>query len=256
VKFVIQLFLVNFYRYGLIILTLAIIAGCSDITQPTIEERLQINSITKWKVDTLTNAKINMIYHKIFDIKGNVISQDDFSDEGKKISKSEFSYETNKSIEVKSSFNVEGGVKEKSKTEYEYDINRRVVKQVSYDTNGTVKDVFVFDYDSRGNLTKKVQTIGKTEVNNDININYEYSQAGELLERITKYNSGDLSRDSIAYNRPQKTISIYKFDSKGIFVNSIVYVYNSFGSITNESTFNSSNRIVAKYIYEYSYFSK
>lgn len=245
----------NIFKYGSILLITVIISACSDINQPAIEQRLKINTITKWSVDTATDQKVRMIFHKVFDIYGNVVSQEDFSNSGSIASKSTFTYTDNKSIEERLVYSDSGNVKNKSKTEYEYDNNRRIIRQTNYDNNGAITIEYEFDYDLKGNLIKKKQIGGEIGANSNLNIDYSYSNSGELVERVTSSSTGNVYRDSISYNRNQNIITIYKFNEKSALINKTIYAYNNLGNVTSESFFDSEFKIREKYVYEYSYFS-
>lgn len=243
-------------KYGIILFSLTLIVGCSDIAGPDINERLQINSISKWKVDPKSDSKLFMIFNKSFDREGNVTNREDYSENGKIISKSKYIYEANKSIEVISSFTDSGDLNSESKTEYLLDEKKRIVRQVSFDKNGAVLNEFKYDYDVNGNLVKKVQVVGgSTGTGENLLINNTYSKSGELLEIVTTSNSGDLSRDSIGYNYNRKSVTIFRFNANGHLIKSTNYIYNISGNIISEIIYNYSLDVTEKYIYEYTYFT-
>ena len=230
--------------------------GCESINNPVENERLAIKSISKWKVDTLTDNKLTRVLFKEFDRFGNIILQEDFTDDGIKLTKSTYSHVDNKSLEVKNTFDEAGEVKSEEKVEYEYDASKRVIKETRFNSNGTINNIFIFTYDQFGNVIKKKQTYSNSNTENNININYNYSQTGELVERVTQNNNGNQSRDSISYNSGQKSVVVYRFDSNNTLTDKTIYFYNSFGNILNETKYSSNNYILNKYIYEYEYFTK
>lgn len=243
------------YKYCLIFTVFAVLAGCQNVAGPVGEERLVIKTISKWKVDTLNDSKIARVVFKEFDKTGFLVLQEDFTNEGKIVTKSTYTYDSEKSLEEKSSFTETGEVKDKSKTEYVYDRNRRVIKQINYDGNGVVNDIHTFDYDSNGNLIKKTQTYSNTGNVTNVNIDYQYNQTGELVERVTKNETGNLSRDSISYQSELKKVTVFRFNSEGRLSTSTCYNYNELGSIISEMITDYFTDIRSKYIYEYTYFT-
>ncbi|MCW5884459.1 MAG: RHS repeat protein [Candidatus Kapabacteria bacterium] len=230
-----------------------LIAGCDGVVNPVSSPSLIIKSLSKWKVDTLSDVKLSRVMYKEFDISGNVIIQEDFSDDGIIISKSTYSYETNVGVEFKSTFDETGEKKSEKKVEYEYDKNRRVIRQTNYNTNGSVENVFTFTYDEFGNVIKRTMTNGSS-VDDNLNIDYSYSQTGELIEKVTKNDAGNLSRDSISYISTLRVVNIFKFNSQGLLTNIITYHYNSLGNITEEYIYTGERKLLKKFIYEYVFF--
>jgi hypothetical protein len=231
-------------------------SGCESITNPVENERLAIKSISKWKVDTLTESKLSRVLFKEFDRLGNIILQEDFSDDGIILTKSTYSHEDSKSFEVKNTFDMSGEVKSEEKVEYEYDVSKRVVKETRYNVNGVIDNIFVFTYDQYGNVTKKTQTFSNSSNEININIDYNYSHTGELVERVTQNGNGNQSRDSISYNSVEKSVVVFRFDANNVLSDKTIYFYNSIGNILNETKYSSDNYFLNKYIYEYEYFLK
>jgi hypothetical protein len=246
-----------FSKYSLAILFLTVLVGCQDIAGPVADKQLSINTISKWKVDTLNDTKLVRVLYKEFDVAGFLILQEDFSENGTIIGKSTYSYNENKSLEQKSSYNETGEKKEQKKIEYEYDSRRRVIKQITYNVDGTVNDIHTFDYDVNGNVVKKTLTFSSnpTKPTGNLNIDYLYSQTGELVERVTN-EGGNLSRDSISYNNESRLVTVYRFNTQGGLSSSTEYLYNHLGNIITETNRNSNNNIISKYLYEYTYHTR
>ncbi len=243
------------YKYCAYILLLIFAAGCQDISGPELSERISIKNISKWKVDTVSDSKIVRIFFKEFDSIGNLILHEDFSDNGTILTKSEFSYSPNSLLEVKSSFTENGQVKAKSQFEYIYDNLGRIAKQINYSQSGTIELIVSFTYDIHGNVVKSTQEFGaSTEVNSNMNFDYTYNSSGELVEKITTNDSGNLARESISYNSSQRKVTIDRYDSLGEFASRTVYFYNSIGNITSEFLYDNDYQIINKFVYEYEFF--
>lgn len=243
------------YKYCAFILLLTILVGCQDISKPELSERISIKNISKWKVDTSNESKIALIFFKEFDQSGDLILQKDFSENGTISTQSVYSYDTNLSIEVKSSFTESGDIKEETRCEYVYDNLRRIIKQIKYSNTGSIDQIILFSYDSRGNVVKTTQAYGSSsDKDKDINFDYTYNGTGELVEKVTKNDLGDLSRESISYDSDLRKVTINRYNSLGEFESRTVYFYNSIGNIISEHIFNADYQNTHKFIYEYEFY--
>ncbi|MDX9790524.1 MAG: hypothetical protein RBT61_06825 [Candidatus Kapabacteria bacterium] len=241
-------------KYCILLLSLVLIAGCENITSPVTEQYTTVKSISKWLVDTLSGNRLTCILYKKFDKNGYLLLQEDFSNNGDIVSQSVYEHESGKSLEVKISFTETGELKSENKVEYEYDSGRRIIKQINYDNSGNVRNIYTFEYDNFGNVISRNQTFGPSEAGTNYNVDYNYSSSGDLLERVTVLDNGNLSRDSIAYDSDKHKVVVYSFDSLGELSSKIIYTYNNQGSIIAELHFDAAGYIKNSYIYEYEFF--
>lgn len=243
------------FKYCLLAAVIISIIGCQEILTPSKQNNLYLNSVSKWKVDIETDAKLVRIHYKEFDKQQNLILQKDFTETGTISTQSTFSYNENRSVEEISSYTESGEIQNKFKVECEFDNHKRLLRQVVYSNDGKIKDIQTFMYDNNGNLImKSIQTAVDGSVSNT-NISNQYNNNGALVQRIFQDDKGDLSRDSISYESSKNKVTIFRFNASGLLTNSIEYNYNQIGNITYEIFTDMTIPSKTKYIYEYVYFT-
>lgn len=106
-------------------------------------------------------------------------------------------------------------------------------------------------------LSKKIQTdlISNNSIVTDIQ--YQYNNNGNVVERLINLNLNGTyeSRDSIAYQSEGIKVELYNYNQEGKINVIYTYFYNKFGYIFKEFHSSKEGQIIGKYQYDYSYWN-
>ncbi len=155
-----------------------------------------------------------------YDEKGNMVEEIIFGDDGKIDITQNYHYDDkgNKIVYFQSDYNYLD-----YKITYKYDTRGNRIERVLYDKNDSISEIFTYHYDEKNNLIKLIKYL---------NMGFD------------RYNSTTCLFDD------NKNLYEEIIDDNGIFCK-YTFIYNETGNIIEEKTYNKSNIIQRKSIYEY-----
>lgn len=242
------------YILGLLLSVIALYS-CNSPIDP-VDSSQKMKSESKYQVDINTLEKKSIVYRKDFDWNGNLTRFCEFWTSGIKKALSEFTYKNNESTEQKTEFNDKGEISRKSSFKYVFDHSGLITQKSSFDDKGVELQKETFVYDSKGNISKKVEV----NVSNGITTNFEfknqYSNDGKLVGRtILKSTVGSkVEIDSMAYSTTNNQINIINFDGFGKINNVCSIYYNKLGLPEIETESNGAGIILKKYKFFYEFY--
>jgi hypothetical protein len=232
------------------------LSGCQDVVAPQIYENTKIlHSESKWLINIVTKDKIFKVLYKEYDKNGKILLNEEYTEIGLIKSRSSYIYNDSLSIEKVVQFNDSGSIFVTNKNEYTFDLKGRVVKKVIFEADTLVKSVQTYNYDNNGNLIKKIDFNTQSGTSSQTDINYAYSNSGELIGRVTLFDGATQSRDSLVYNPVNHTLDIINLNDTGIINTKNTIKYNNQGRIIEQFSTDSSGNISKKYIFEYTYYN-
>lgn len=239
----------------LIALSLVFAVSCSNLDNPVGDlTDMNLKTETKWSVDIETENKINQVHYKEYDINGNILLNISYFENGQINNKSVFEYiSKDTSIEAKITYDTSGNVLREITTNYIYNENGKIKKSILFNESGEISNIFVYEYDNQGNLTKKTGTMN-SDSTNTVEYSYRYNSSGNVIERVLNDfgTSHTKVRDSVIYSSNNQ-INIFKY--KNNHLSSVTsYLYNNNGLIYKEIVSDSEGVITAKYLYEYTFY--
>lgn len=241
--------------------TLALIAGCQnyDSSLNSVEKKLLVKSESKYYVDVDNSNISTLIYTKNFDVEGNLLDFTEYSNQGILQSKSTYTYDNNRSTEKKVRFDHLGvGVISVDNFVYYFNNSGRVSEKQTLADDGSISTQELFDYDVRGNLTKKT-VYNNSELSGSYNYTYKYATDGSLVERTIASTGAVLgdsfTRDSISYFKQDNKLEIVNYNKSGDITSVKTYFYNQSGAVALETLANKDGKLLSKYAYRYEYWN-
>ena len=146
---------------------------------------IEIKSITKWKSDPATQARLYQQSYKEYDENGNLIVWTKFDDNGMIVKKSVYSYSGQNSTEQVSYYDKTGNIDSVNIINYSFNSSVILLKDVFFSHQGDLLSKENFDYDNRGNVTRKIESGIPGSSNIETNYHYSYNDMGNVVEKIT-----------------------------------------------------------------------
>ncbi len=251
----------KYFNIVAILTTLALIAGCQnyDSSLNSVEKKLLVKTESKFYVDVENSNISTLIYTKNYDQEGNLIDFTEYSNLGILQSKSTYTYDENKSTEKKLRFDNSGiGVISVDNFVYYFNTSGKISEKQTLADDGTISTKELFDYDLRGNLTKKT-VYNNSELSGSYSYTYKYATDGSLVERTISSSGlvfGDtFTRDSISYYKQDNKLEIINYNKSGDITSVKTYFYNQSGAVAVETLANKDGKLLSKYAYRYEYWN-
>lgn len=243
-------------RSILILVSILALNACQELVSPDIVEKsYTVKTETKWNVDINTNSKIYKVHFIEYDIEGKVLLNEEYNNLGNLFSRSEYSHNLTESNEKLIIFGDSGNIVNQTRIVYNYDIQGRISKKVSYNDSGSIISVANYSYDSNGNVLTKIEekeNIGTKKTD----FTYSYNNKGNLIERITLNEGAAQSRDSLVYEPNKQQLKVYNFNQDNLIISYEIMNYSHEGLVLEQLVFDNNNKLLKKYIYDYTFFSK
>lgn len=241
-------------------LMLAFFYGCTvdntSSVNPVEPTKKIIKSESKWLLDPISEIRIQKVYYKEFDKLGFLNKFEEYDDKGILDVENTYTYSDNVSFEEKKFFNLSGSIDSVQKNYYVYNLSGKISRKIVCDKAGDTLSILSYDYDTKGNLTKKVEYSLIDNKTTETKYSYAYNESGNLVERIINPgNNGTYElKDEFFYPSPGNNFEKRSYDSEGKIKIIYTYTYNRDGRIIKETQSSIDNKVLFKYAFDYTYY--
>ncbi|MFP4527277.1 MAG: hypothetical protein ACLFQX_01900 [Candidatus Kapaibacterium sp.] len=247
----------NFAKLYILAIIAALAAGCGQVNGPTdsLVSNPDVHFETKWLCDNESGDRLNIVSRKEFDPSGRLIMQLEYDDSGVKVSQSTFEHSNSKRIEQQIIFDESGEVIKTVNFVYRLNSLGNITEKIVTNSDGKLLNKVVFDYDIKGNLSRKTEYGPTGNMDENIDYSYSYNHEGRLIERIITSNTNvNCRRDSLVYQHELNRIEKITFDASGNVDVIYAYIYNASGLIHIETMTNPQGMMLRRFEYEYVYY--
>ncbi len=242
------------------IFILAFFYGCTvdntSSVDPVEPAKKIVKSESKWLLDPVSEIRIQKVHYKEFDKLGFLYKFEEYDDKGILDVENTYTYSNNISYEEKKYFSVSGGVDSVQKNYYVYNPSGKISRKIVCDKAGDTLTILSYDYDTKGNLVKKVEYSLREDKTTETKYSYSYNESGNLIERIINPgNNGTYDlKDEYFYPAPGNNFEKRSYDSEGKIKIIYTYTYNNEGRIIKETQSSIDNKVLFKYSFDYTYY--
>lgn len=230
-----------------------IFMSCESLNDPytVAPEQIFLKSQTKWNTNTNSNAKENILEYISYDKSGKILESINYHQNGNISSRSQFDYEGNLGEELTKFFDVNGELINSNKSKYQYN-NGLLVEKVSLDSDGSAIRRIVYDYNSSGELIKKVEFDVINNSSNELRYSYDYNESGNVVTRtINDLSNSSIKKDSLVYGND--FVDVFQINNGNFEVKTTIH-YNRNGLVTTEVHTNSQGKVVKRFVYDYEFY--
>lgn len=225
------------------------LASCGELDSPVgLKAKTTIESVTKWRVDSDTDERIEKIHYKQYDANGNIILAI-FYDSGDVSSEVVFEYEDDGFREIETIFTEGEAIK--SVTDYVLNSDGRITIEKSFDPQGDLKETIEYEYDDGGRLVSEKKFDSSGELSKSADYSYALNDQGNVINRFADLGGGTVTRDSIFYAPNERIVRNIKFDIFGDISKITTFKYSPEGAVIEETAVTVSTGKIDKFVYDY-----
>lgn len=245
----------KFYYSILFLLAILLSSGC-EMNNPMYQTpKMVIKSETKWRVDVVSESKIEKVWYKTFNTEGRITLKENYNESGDLLQRIRYVYRSSLTIENVTTY--ENGFPVADKVfSYLHDVNGNITERITTDANGDTSAVTKYKYDSHGNVIEELRFDGLGNFTGSIEYIYNYNGNGYVTGSLVNDNlsNGFRTRDSIIYKPNENMVEQIKFGTTGQQEFVYTYIYDNQGFIIKEYHSTQKGEVIRKYIYEYTYY--
>jgi hypothetical protein len=226
----------------------------SPISGPT-ETSVLVESISKYKLNPENFQKQSLISQKYYDEEGNIVSHIEYDSEENLLSRVSYCYEGNSRNDTVFRYSKTGveEIQHITITTFESNDFARIATSVVKSNAGDTTDIISFEYDNRGNVSRKVTEHLNTGETKIVSYDSEYNSNGQLISRKSYSGSEELSNQTYNYSNDQSgSITVTNSNPQGTKT-IIQYTTGKSGLLQSEVHYSNTYDVIRAFSYEYTF---